>query len=441
MGTTIILGIISIGILIFVHELGHFLAARAAGIRVEVFSIGWGKGYVLFTWKETKVQIGWIPFGGYCKLAGDSPRDEIENTPGEYYSSSPLRRIMVALGGPFFNYFFAAILFAAIIMIGFDVNTYTNKIILSSSEDIPTVEGKTPAQLAGMQDGDVIVAISGKEIKSWDDITENIVRNALKDLDLDIRRGGVLLKLMVRPQLDEETGRGFIGIHPWVEPVIGRTIPGESADLAGLKPGDRILSVDGKSVQHHVDFYEAIEGKSQKTVVVSVERSGQILSLNMIPKIVEGYDYADAGLVFRQISYRSEKYPVPVAVGKGFAKSAEAVRDTVRGIGLVFSGKIRARSAVAGPAKLIYISGVIAKEGFIYFLQVMSYISIAFFIMNLIPFPALDGSHIVISLSEIVTRKKPNLELIHKIQAFGFIFLIVALIFITMNDISSFLGR
>jgi len=89
MATTILLGIISIGILIFVHELGHFLMARAVGIRVEVFSIGWGKGLVSFKWKETKIQLGWIPFGGYCKLAGDSLRDDLQDSPDEYYSSSP----------------------------------------------------------------------------------------------------------------------------------------------------------------------------------------------------------------------------------------------------------------------------------------------------------------------------------------------------------------
>jgi regulator of sigma E protease len=145
--------------------------------------------------------------------------------------------------------------------------------------------------------------------------------------------------------------------------------------------------------------------------------------------------------MFRQVVYHSEHYPVPVSFVKGFEKSVEAVRDTVRGIYLVFSGKIRARAAVAGPAKLIWLSGVIAREGFTYFLQVMSYISIAFFIMNLIPFPALDGSHIVIALWESVTRKRPNLEIIHRIQTVGFIILIVALVFITMNDISSFFGK
>ena len=165
-------------------------------------------------------------------------------------------------------------------------------------------------------------------------------------------------------------------------------------------------------------------------------RNGVTKELTLIPKLVEGYDYA--GLTFQQNKYRSEKYPFFIAVGKGAVKSAEGVIDTIRGIVLVFSGRIQARNAVAGPAKLIYLSGVIAKEGFVYFLQVMSYISIAFFIMNLIPFPALDGSHIVISGYEIVTRKKPNLAVVHRIQTFGFLFLIFVLIFVTMNDIRSF---
>jgi regulator of sigma E protease len=419
-----------------VHELGHFLAARAAGIRVEVFSIGWGKGIVSFKWKETKIQIGWIPFGGYCKMAGDSPRDTLKGGSGEYYSSPPQRRIIVALSGPLFNYLFAALLFIMIIMIGYEINTFPSRIILAEGDGVTLAGGATPAKAAGLQDGDIIIEIDGERIRNWDDVTENIVRNALKPIQITVGRAGETVTVTAIPALDKETGRGLIGIHPWVEPVIGEVLPGEAAERAGLKRGDLILSVNGRDIRHHVDFYDALEGKAWQEVELVVERDGGIERVVLIPEKVDEYD--SAGLVFQQIVYRSEGYILPVAVGKGVAQSAEAVRDTVRGILFVFSGKIRARSAVAGPAKLIYISGVIAREGFTYFLQVMSYISIAFFIMNLIPFPALDGSHIVIALWEIITRKRPNLSIIYRIQTFGFIVLIVALIFITMNDIRSF---
>ena len=439
MGTTILLGIISIGILIFAHELGHFLIARAAGMKVEVFSIGWGKGIVHFTWKETKIQIGWIPFGGYCKLAGDSPRDDIEHKPYEYYESSPIKRIFVALGGPVFNYILAMFLFSMIIIIGYEIKTYPNRIILARGNELVSSTGQTPAQRAGLQDGDVIVGINGKKVENWNDITEHIVRNALKTIEIDVERDGRLLKTAAVPELDKETGRGLIGIQPWVEPIVGSVLPGEPAERAGFMPADRIISVNGKPIAHYVDFYRVIKGKSATTVSVEIERNGGELTLQLIPELVDGYD--SAGMFFQQITYRSENLPIPAAFGRGFVQSAEAVRDTVYGIFLVFSGKIQARKAVAGPAKLIYISGIIAKEGFVYFLQVMSYISIAFFIMNLIPFPALDGSHIAISVYELVARRKPNLEVVHRIQTFGFLFLIMVLIFVTMNDISSFFGK
>jgi regulator of sigma E protease len=436
MSTTILLGIISIGILIFIHELGHFLMARAAGIRVEVFSIGWGRGLVSFMWKGTRIQLGWIPFGGYCKMAGESPKDEKSGSPDEFYSAPPLRRILVALGGPIFNYLFAAVLFSLIVIVGYQVRTYSNRIILAKGEEIAGVRSVTPAQAAGLRDGDVIVEIDGKRIANWDDITGNIVRNALKPITLKVSRGGELRDLGVVPELDKETGRGLIGIHPWVEPVVGEVQAGEPAELAGLIKGDRIVSADGIPVTNHVDFFDAIKGKSGKAIPLVAERQGRNLALTLIPKMVEGYD--SAGLYFQQITYDSPRYPLTIAVGRGFAKSGEGVRDTIRGIGLLFSGKIRAGSAVAGPAKLIYLSGVIAKEGFVYFLQVMGYISIALFIMNLIPFPALDGSHLVISVYEIVARKKPNIDVIHKIQTVGFFVLMVALVFVTMNDIRSF---
>jgi len=438
MVTTIFLGIISIGILIFVHELGHFIFARAAGIRVEVFSIGWGKGLISFKWRETRIQLGWIPFGGYCKMAGDSPKDTLRGGSDEYYASSPFRRIMVAFGGPFFNYLFAVLLFIVIIMVGYEINTFPNRIVLAEpAETLGTTV--TPAQRAGLQDGDVILAINGKEVDNWDDITELIVRNPLRTISMDIEREGRRLRLTAVPELDRETGRGLIGIHPWVEPVVEGVRPGEPAERAGIEPGDLVISVDGIAIRHHVDFYDAIEGKSWQDVPVVVERGGEMVELIIMPEKVDDYD--SAGLFFRHVTYRTERYPFHIAVGRGFVKSLQGVQDTVRGVIMVFSGRIRARSAVAGPAKLIYLSGVIAREGFTYFLQVMSYISIAFFIMNLIPFPALDGSHIILSVYEIATRKKPNLDVVYKIQTFGFLFLIVVLIFVTMNDISSFIGR
>jgi regulator of sigma E protease len=439
MSITILLGIVSVGILIFVHEFGHFLIARASGIKVETFSIGWGRGIVSFKWKETKVQIGWIPFGGYCKMAGESTKDATKGTPDEYYSSSPWRRILVALGGPAFNYLFAAVLFIFIVFIGYEINTYSNKIILLRSDDQQFSTEQTPARMAGLKDGDIIVEINGKEVRHWDGITESIVRNALKPVKIKVLRDGEIFETVAVPELDEETGRGLIGIQPWVEPVVGNVLPGEPAEKAGIELGDRIVEVDGEKIVHYVDFYQALEEKNDQTVNVKIIRDGFSKNLTMIPHLVNGY--VSAGLVFETLTYHSAKYPFHQAVGKGFMKSVEGVRDTVRGVYLVLSGKIQARKAVAGPAKLIYLSGVIAKEGFVYFLQVMSYISIAFFIMNLIPFPALDGSHIVIALYEIVSQKKPNLEVVQRIQTFGFLFLIVLLIFITMNDISSFLGR
>ena len=436
MSTTILLGLISIGILIFVHELGHFLMARLAGIRVEVFSIGWGKSVVSFMWKGTKIQLGWIPFGGYCKMAGDSPKDSTSGSPDEYYSSPPLGRIVVALGGPVFNYLFAVILFSLVVLIGYQVRTYSNRIILAKSVETVGTAKRTPAQTSGLRDGDVIVEIGGKPISNWDDITENIVRNALRPISIKVIRDGAPVALSAVPELDRETGRGVIGIHPWVEPVVGEVQNGEPAEAAGLKPGDRILSVDGVKIENHVDFYTAIQGKSGKAVPFAVDRGGNHLELYLIPHLVEGYD--SAGLYFEQITYHSVRYPFPVSVWKGIVKSNDGVRDTVRGVLLLVGGKIRARSAVAGPAKLIYLSGMIAKEGFIYFLQVMSYISIAFFIMNLIPFPALDGSHLIIAVYEIFARKKPNLEVVQKIQTLGFIVLIAALALVTMNDIRGF---
>lgn len=432
---TILLGIISVGILIFFHELGHFLAARMTGIRVEVFSIGWGKGILSFKWKETKIQLGWIPFGGYCKMAGELPSGESPEGPDDYYSSAPIRRIAVGFSGPLANYILAIVLFILIALIGYDIYTYSSRIVLVK-EALGLPSGITPAMKAGLKDGDVILEIDGKKIKHWDEITEIISRSPLKPLRMKVLRDGRVINLTIMPEIDRETGRGLIGIYPWVEPVVGRVVEGGPADRAGFKEGDRIVSVNGRKIKNQIDFYNAIKGKSYYTVNVVIERNGKLLTLKLVPEKIEEFD--SPGLYFKQIKVRTPSYPFPEAVAKGVDRSLDALLDTVRGIGLLVSGKIRARSAIAGPARLIYLSGVIAREGIVYFFQVMGYISIAFFIINLVPFPALDGSHIVIALFEMVTRRKPNLQVVHRIQTFGFLFLLILLVFVTINDISSF---
>jgi len=435
MSLTILLGIISVGILIFIHELGHFLAARMAGIKVEVFSIGWGRGLISFRWKETKIQLGWIPFGGYCKMAGELPSETTQEEPGNYYSSAPIKRIAVGFSGPVANYVLAVVLFILIALIGYDIYTYSNRIVLVK-EPLGFSSGITPAMKAGLKDGDVILEINGRKISHWDEITEVISRSPLKPLKMKVLRDNRVIELTIVPEIDRETGRGLIGIYPWVEPVVGKVVEGGPADRAGFKEGDIIVSVDGKKIRNQIEFYEAIKGKSYYTVNVVVNRNGNLLTLKLVPEKVEEFD--SPGFFFKQIKVRTPSYPFPDAVLKGVDKSVEALVDTIRGIGLLVSGKIKARTAIAGPAKLIYLSGVIAREGIVYFFQVMGYISIAFFIINLVPFPALDGSHITIALYEMITRRKPNLQLVHRIQTFGFLFLLVLLVFVTINDISSF---
>ena len=196
--------------------------------------------------------------------------------------------------------------------------------------------------------------------------------------------------------------------------------------------------MDGMPIHNQVEFYHILSKKKGQSINLVIERNGKKLNYDVL--IGRNSD-TTLGIYFKQIKLHSPKYSLPESIELGVKKSLEATRDTVRGMILLFSGKIRAKTAVAGPAKIIYLSGVIAKEGFVYFLQVMSYISIALFIMNLIPFPALDGSHIMIALLEAVRKKKPNLEVIQRIQAIGFTLLILLSLFVTFNDISSFIKR
>ena len=214
----VILGLLGLGIVVFVHELGHFLGARAMGIGVEAFSIGWGKPILKKKFRGVEYRLGLFPLGGYCKMQGDGNFEEAYNKQlqgekpeeGSFLGVSPYRRIVACLAGPLFNLIFAVLVLSCIWGIGFEVNTLSNRIVLVSE----IVPGEAyPADEAGLQTGDRIVSIMGRNTETFLDIQEIVAVNAERDLSLQVVRDGRHIDLEVRPAMDRSTGAGRIGIY------------------------------------------------------------------------------------------------------------------------------------------------------------------------------------------------------------------------------------
>jgi regulator of sigma E protease len=446
----IILGLIGLGVVVFVHELGHFIAARLSGIDVEAFSIGWGRPIFSKIIGGVEYRIGLFPVGGYCRMKGEAEFKEaltnnsvaIPREKGTFYGASPLKRIITAFAGPFANALFAVLVLSLVWAIGFDVQTLDNKIVLASE-----IEGKTfPADAAGLRSGDRIVAINGKKVSNYTEIQEQIAPNPGSTLDLLVERNGEQVAVQVQPQLDPDTGAGRIGIYFWTDPIIETVKTGSPAHIAGLMKGDRIISVQGIPLPYSVALYKIL--KDRPTVVnVEIERNGEIQTKELILSY-DDQGQTNIGLEFKTIKYRAVAHSLPEAFVKGATETWKTLTVSIKSLAVLFKG-VNLTKAVSGPVRITYMVGDIAAEGFgqgfgagfTAIASFLSLISISLCIMNLLPIPALDGGLIILFVIELITRKPLHPKAVYWFQMLGALFIFSLLIFSVFGDILFLFGK
>lgn len=446
---SILIGLIGLGLVVSVHEFGHLLAAKAVGIKVEAYSVGWGKKLLSFTKGETEYRLSAIPLGGYCKMKGEHAlmeawqQDErtIPKEEGAFYSAKPWERILVLFSGPLVNVLFAVLVFGIVAWAGYTVQTFSNRIVLASG-----VTGtEAPADRAGLQTGDVILAIDGEEARSFRDIQEEVSQAPQETLTLRVRRNGTERIVEVTPALNRETGAGQIGIYPWIEPVVGSVRDGSSADVAGLRPGDRIVSIGGKEVANSIDLIRALQ-ESSGSQELRYERDGVVQSTTIVPGENDAGE-PSIGVSFEPLEFRVQAAGPLRALGRGVSRTVETLVLAVRSIGLLFSG-VDLSQAVAGPVRITYLVGEVAQQGFqsslgqglVSFFNFLSLISVMLFFMNMLPIPVLDGGQILLSAFEGVTRKPLRPRLVYRYQMIGTAIVFVIIGFAFFSDIL-FLAR
>jgi regulator of sigma E protease len=446
----ILLGLVGLGLVVFVHELGHFIVARLVGIEVEAFSIGWGKPVLKKNVGGVEYRLGMFPIGGYCKMKGENEFREayeshagaIPRVKGAFYSVSPLRRILVAAAGPAFNLLFAVLVFTIIWGIGFETRTLDNRIVLVS--DVESGE-EYPADQGGLKTGDRIIGIDGKPVANYHDIQELIATNPEKSLPVKALRDGEVLDLTVRPSLDRDTGAGKIGVYFWSEPVISAVAEGSPAAMAGLKPGDRIIRINGEEFAYTVALYRIL--RSQPPLLrVDYEREGQSLQTGIVMNYMDGGP-EDIGLSYESIRFHSPSFSPAGALAKGAREAGKTFALSVKSFSLLFRG-IDLTKAVSGPVRITYMVGDIATAGFgqsfgagiSSMVNFLALISIALCIMNLLPLPVLDGGLILLFVLEILKRKPLNPRFISAFQTVGVVLIFGLMLFAVFGDIL-FLSR
>ncbi|MBI9108112.1 MAG: RIP metalloprotease RseP [Spirochaetales bacterium] len=448
----IIIGLIGLGIVITVHELGHLVAAKISGIDVEAFSLGWGKPIFRHKFKVTEFRISILPIGGYCKMKGEEmfqkaleeEKTEIPAEPGSLFAASPIKRIFTYLAGPGFNFIFSIIVLGMIWFFGFTTYTFENKVILLS--EYQNTESKTyAADAAGIESGDRIIEINGRTTANFHDCQNTIAQNPEQPLLLTIDRNGNIINTTVIPELDKSSGTGFIGISAWIDPVIGYVQPNSAASIAGIQIGDRIIMANGVSIEHQVQLSSIIRNNPDK-IEMEFIRAGVKNTAVLIPLVNEA-GIPVIGVSFAGIEFKSPNLNIFQALGHGATETFSTLVLSIKSIGLLFKG-IDMSEAVAGPIKLTYYMGEVASsgfksslaEGFTNFFRFMSLISVALGFMNLLPIPVIDGGMIAFNIVEIIKGRPPKTKSLYRYQMIGSFLILLLILLAVFSDLNFIFG-
>lgn len=437
-----LIGLPVLGIVVCIHEFGHFVAAKLCSVSVETFSIGWGP--VLFRKKigATEYRLSAIPLGGYCGMKGEHAFREayekkLQSVPyeaGSIFSAHPFKRILIAFAGPFANLLLAALALAAIHAVGRTYYTSDNRIIpvycLDNSDE-------SPARSAGLQAGDRIVEINGKKTPTFTDIQQAIALHPEEKLLLLIERGTERLTKTVSPALNKKTGAGQIGIYRYIPLDIDFVRKDSAADLAGMRSGDRIVGVDGTSLDNQMALIYFFQNYVQKTALFALMRGEERIELP-VNLIRTENGSIDLGINWKYIQITEKGTNFFKSVREGILKTAELITVTYKSFALLFKG-LSMTEAVAGPVRISSIIGSFATDGFkenlragfVNIADIIAVICVSLFLMNLLPIPVLDGGLIFTAFIEWVTRRHIPPRILYYTQFIGFAF-IAALFFFAL---------
>jgi regulator of sigma E protease len=424
--TTLLSFVAVLGIIIFFHEFGHFITAKAFGMRVFIFSFGFGRRLFGFKWGDTDCRVSLIPLGGYVKLEGE-PEDHISQDTstlgdGRDFTSRPRwQRFVVYLAGPVFNGILAIAVFTGLFMIGYGVDA-----VLRDRPVIGMVQPGSPAATAGLLPGDEILAIDGAPQKDWEDALVAIAIRPDRDLKIRVRRGAEEKDFTVHSTTVAQ-GAGQIGVSPLVR--VGQLVAGGPAERAGIKTDDGILSVGGKPVTSFGDIPALLSAEPAGPVAIRLLRDGAILDMGVTP------ESGKIGIFNKTIT---RKLGLGPAIKEAGAATWNLVRQTFQILGGLVTASISPKAALAGPLGIAKASGDAARSGapIAALLFLVATLSVSVGILNLFPLPPLDGGHLAILASESVIRRDLSLRVKTWIMNTGAMVLFLLIGLVLYSDLS-----
>ena len=429
--------LVGLAVLIFVHELGHFLAARKCGVIVEKFSIGFGKKLFGFTSRGTEFIVAAIPLGGYVKMKGEELGEETSEE-GSFSAAPPQHRLLIAFAGPAFNILFALAIYVFVYMIGVE----------TIGPVIGTVKENSPALEAGLQTGDKIISVNNNPIRFWSQLQKKVYHSPGEKLDFQIERlNKGIINLEIIPTTEEiknlfgDTEQvGLIGITPLANTIT--YIKKESAaEKAGLQLNDRIIAVQNINIFGWSDLRPAAVDKPGELLTFKIQRNDTeiLIPLTPTPKTIKGPDGNDLKIGEIGIGMSGlmvlEQYGLIGSVSRAIKETWEMTSLIAISVQKMLFGSIPA-DQIGGPILIFQIYGEQAEQGFNEFIRLTALLSINLGLINLLPIPILDGGHILFFLIEIIKGRPVTEKNRERAQQVGFFMLISLMVFAFYNDIA-----
>ncbi|MDN3580709.1 RIP metalloprotease RseP [Mucilaginibacter flavus] len=427
--------ILGLSILIILHELGHFLAARAFGIKVEKFYLffdAWNVSLFKFTYKDVEYGIGWLPLGGYVKIAGmiDESMDTDQMAgppqPWEFRSKPAWQRLIVMLGGVTVNIILGILIFWILtIKMG-------ESYIPNASAKYGIVPGAVGKKI-GLLPGDKITAINGKSFERFDDLTSPkvLLENTVFTVQRDAKTLEVPVPRTILNEISDHDIESFISRVPRMKFVVDSIPASGNAKNTGLKRGDSIVAINGNRTAYWDELQTQLQANKGKQAILSVKRDTSILTLKtqISPDGVIGFGRSKKDLP----EIKTIRYGFFAALPIGAKRAISTFTDNAKGLGKIAKGDVKFNKAVSGPVAIANLFG--GTIDWVHFWTLVGFLSMVLALMNLLPIPALDGGHAVFLIIEMIKGKPLSDKFLERAQIVGFVILVTLMVFVFGNDI------
>ncbi len=433
---TVLYFILTLGVLVFVHEFGHFITAKLCGMRVDRFSIGFPPRAFGKQVGETDYCISWIPIGGYVKIAGmidesfDTDYLAQQPQPWEFRAKPVWQKMLVISGGVIMNILLAIVIF-------WGINYVQGTVIRETTTIGSVVEGST-AQKGGLVAGDRVLRINGKAITHWDEILNDVyIEQAGEDVVFTVHRGTADVDITIPRSSIPEPGETSFGIIPdQTEILVGTVQGGMPADAVGLKPGDVLVAINGEKLVTDTQVKGIVQQHASKPLSLQWRRDTTMMQGSVTPT-ADGRIGIGFGLRYTGPTRKME-YSLFSALPHALGNVVDVSMLFVKQVWQIIIGKVAFAQSVGGPIKIAQMATQTAELGLLTYLGFMALLSMSLAILNFLPFPALDGGHMVFLVYEAIFKREVPVKVRMALQKAGFVLLLAFMAFVLYNDIRQF---